>query len=304
MDNYPTTPLSGCVNDATAVASIMETNSDGSPNFSVKLETKVSTKSELLEMMVDLFKGEGDVCLFYFSGHGHLNEFGGYIVTPDYKKYDEGISMDNILKLANDSKIKNKVIILDCCHSGAFGSPAISGGTVTYIKEGVTILTASRDSETALEVNGHGLFTSLLLNALKGAAADLTGHITPGSVYAYIDQALGAWDQRPVFKTNITYFISLRSVLPPISLEILRKIVDYFPSPEEEFKLDPSFEFTERAAVEKNVEIFKNLQKFERVGLVVPVNEDHMYFAAINRQSCRLNALGYRYWKLVKDKKI
>ena len=49
---------------------------------------------------------------------------------------------------------------------------------------------------------------------------------------------------------------------------------------------------------------FKELQKFESVGLVVPVEEEHMYFAAINSKSCRLTALGYQYWRLVKEKKI
>lgn len=55
------------------------------------------------------------------------------------------------------------------------------------ISEGVTILTASRSSETSMEVNGHGLFTSLLIEALIGGAADITGHVTPGGIYAYIE---------------------------------------------------------------------------------------------------------------------
>ena len=39
IDNYPSCPLSGCVNDATEMKSVLERNSDGSPNFSVKLMT-------------------------------------------------------------------------------------------------------------------------------------------------------------------------------------------------------------------------------------------------------------------------
>lgn len=56
--------------------------------------------------------------------------------------------------------------------------------------------------------------------------------------------------------------------------------------------------------VDENVAIFKNLQKFQSVGLVMPVDVDHMYFAAMNSKSCRLTALGYHYWRLVKDKRI
>ncbi len=305
IDNYPSVPLHGCVNDASAFSTIMEKNGDGSPNFEVKLKTDVATKSELKTLIIDLFSGDNDIALLYFSGHGNLNEVGGYIVTPDYKPNDEGVSMDEILTIANKSKAKDKIIILDCCHSGAFGSPAVTGGATAQIIEGVVVLTASRDSESAIEVNGHGIFTNLLLDALQGGAADLRGHVTPGSVYAYIDQALGPWDQRPVFKTNVTRFTSLRTINPPIPLNVLRKIIEYFPAPEQEYDLDPSYEFTNKGgATPEHVGIFKDLQKFEGVNLVVPVGEEHMYFAAMNSKSCKLTALGYHYWRLVKESRI
>lgn len=313
INAYPGSPLRGCINDASGLASIIETNGDGSPNFDVRLETDVSTKSLLKGMITDLFAGDADSALFYFSGHGFINDIGGYIVTPDFKKYDEGVSMDEILIIANQSKVKNKIIILDCCHSGALGSPSITGNA-SHIAEGVSILTASRDNEPSLEINGHGVFTNLFLDALQGGASDLRGDITPGSIYAYIDQALGPWDQRPVFKTNITRFTSLRKMNPQVPLDVLRKIIEYFPTPTNEFTLDPSFEDTNSKKIEhkvikpyatpENVTIFKNLQKFQSVGLVTPVNADHMYFAAMDSKSCRLTALGYHYWRLVKDKRI
>ncbi len=305
IDNYPSCPLFGCVNDASAFANTMEKNGDGSPNFDVKLETNVQSKSELKSLIIDLFSGDSDISLLYFSGHGFLNAIGGYIVTPDFKENDEGVSMDEILKIANSSKAKDKVIILDCCHSGQFGSPSITGGMTAQIIEGVVILTASRNDETALEVNGHGIFTSLLLDALQGGAADLRGYITPGSIYAYIDQALGSWDQRPVFKTNVTRFTPLRTINPPIAPETVRKLIEYFPNPQHEYALDPSYEFTNKdVATSEHVGIFKNLQKFESVHLVVPVEEEHMYFAAQNSKTCKLTALGYHYWRLVKENRI
>ena len=313
INSYPSAPLKGCINDAYGLSNILETHGDGSPNFSVRTEVDVATKSSLKTMIVELFSGSSDTALLYFSGHGFINEIGGYIVTPDHKRYDEGISMDEILILANQSKTKDKIIILDCCHSGALGSPNLSGGAA-QLQEGVTILTASKDDEASVEINGHGIFTNLLLDALQGGAADLRGHISPGGVYAYIDQALGPWEQRPVFKTNVTRFTSLRTINPQVSLEILRKLVEYFPMPQDEFKLDPSFEFTnakdiEHSVVEplakpENVSMFKHLQKFHSVGLVLPVDAEHMYFAAMNSKSCRLTALGYHYWRLIKDKRI
>ena len=314
INNYPSDPLDGCINDATSFATIIEKNGDGSPNFDVRLCEDVSTKSELKQLIHELFHGESDTAILYFSGHGYLDDVGGYIVTPDMEPHDVGVSMDEILTMANNSKAKDKIIILDFCHSGAFGTPTVNGGKATQIEEGVTILTASREYEYSYEVSGQGVFTALLLDALRGGAADLRGHITPGSIYSYIDQALGPWDQRPVFKTNISKFTSLRTVNSQVPIETIRNLVNYFPNPEYEFKLDPSFEYTnspdiehktvEPYSIDENVSIFKDLQKLEGVGLVVPVDEEHMYFAAMNSKSCKLTALGYHYWRLVKDRRI
>ncbi len=313
INNYPTAPLQGCINDAFAIATLLETHGDGSPNFDVRIETDVSTKTKLKEHIDNLFSGDCDTALLFFSGHGFLNEIGGYIVTPDYKKYDEGVSMNEILSIANSSKIKDKIIILDCCHSGAMGSHNLTGNS-SLLQEGISILTASRDNESSIEINGHGVFTNLLIDALQGGAADLRGHISPGGIYAFIDQALGAWDQRPVFKTNVTRFTSIRTINPQVPIDSLRKLVDFFPSPQDEFKLNPSYEDTnskevkhsliEPYAIDENVKVFKILQKLQSVGLVVPVNTDYMYFAAMESKSCKLTSLGYHYWQLVKDKRI
>jgi hypothetical protein len=314
INNYPGSPLRGCINDASAFGAIIETHGNGDPNFSVRLHTDVPTGARLLELMEQLFKGESDISLFYFSGHGFENKLGTYLVTPDASRLDAGVSMNDLLVMANDSEAKNRVIILDCCHSGAAGTSKLTGGFISSINKGVTILTASKPDESAMEVNGHGVFTNLLIDALHGGAADIRGDITPGSIYAYIDQALGDWEQRPVFKTNITEFTSLRKIQPKVSNETLRKIIEYFPTAQQEFALNPSFEFTNSPDIEHtvvdpsadadNVAIFKDLQKFQSAGLVVPVDAPYMYFAAMESKSCRLTALGYHYWRLAKQKKI
>lgn len=314
INDYPKIPLEGCQNDAYAFANAIERNGDGSPNFDVKTITYVESKSELKGLIKEVFKGDCDTALFYFSGHGYLDGLGGYLVTPDYQADDFGVSMFEILKLANESKAKNRVIILDCCHSGKFGSNELGNITSAHLSEGITILTASKEDEPSMEVNGHGVFTNLLLDALHGGASDLRGNITPGSIYAYIDQALGPWDQRPVFKTNITQFVPLKKITPQVPISDLRKLIDYFPSPQSEFQLDPSYEDTNIEEIEhkviepyanpENIEKFKVLQRLESVGLIIPVNEEHMYFAAMNSKSCKLTGLGYHYWRLVKDKRI
>ncbi|HEV2960913.1 MAG TPA: caspase family protein, partial [Candidatus Angelobacter sp.] len=145
---------------------------------------------------------------------------------------------------------------------------------------------------------------SLVVSALKGEAADLFGHVTASSIYTYLDQALTVWDQRPMFKANVTSFTPLRSVAPAVPLEVLRRICRYFPAPKDEHLLDPSYEFTDPSNRPGNVAIMKDLQKFESAGLVVPVGAEHMYFAAMNSKACRLTPLGCQYWKLVKADRI
>lgn len=176
-------------------------------------------------------------------------------------------------------------------------------------RRGTTILCACGPSEYAAEKNGHGIFTSLMVEALYGGAMNLLGEVTPGSIYSYIDSSLGAWDeQRPLFKANISSFVSLRKNAPPISITDLRKITQIFKSKYEEYPLDPTYEPDKHEAdnKEENKEheaIFSILQKYVKLNLVVPVGEEHMYYAAINNKSCKLTAQGQHYWQLV-DKKM
>lgn len=317
IDNYATVPLYGCVNDAEDIAKLLETNDDESVNFAVQIKTSKThqiNKSSLKQWISECFIGDDEIALFYFSGHGYIDATGGYIVTPDYAPMDWGVSMQDILTFANNSKCRNKIIILDCCHSGSVGSINPGQQNTAIINEGVTILTASKSDESAAEKNGHGVFTELLIEALKGGAADVIGNISPGSIYAYIDRALGPWEQRPVFKTNVKSFVSLRKAVAPIDIAVVRRIVKYFSEPTIIFPLDPSFEPTnnyktehkvlEPLSDEKNVAIFSDLQKLESVGLVVPVGTPHMYYAAMESKSCKLTSVGQHYWRLVKRKRL
>lgn len=307
IDDYPGARLKGCINDANTVAELLDKNADGSPNFAVKLFTTVRTKAELKSVILDTFDdNDDDVSLFYFSGHGNVTDMGGYIVTPDFTRHDVGISMDELLKMVGLSRARHKIVVLDCCHAGAMGSPALMGNSAAFLEQGVIILASSRSTETSVESNGQGVFTSLLIDALKGGAADIAGDVTPGNIYSYIDRALGSWKQRPVFKANIVRSVSLRKVNPIVSLPELRLLVEYFPEIDKDFPLDPSYEYTTTTDTpnEKNISTFKILRRMQLIGLVEPVGEEYLYWAAVRNKSCRLTSLGAYYWKLIKDGRI
>ena len=118
-------------------------------------------------------------------------------------------------------------------------------------------------------------------------------------MYAHIDQSLSSWQQRPVFKTNVSSFVSLRKAEPPIPVAELRQIVEFFPSPSLQFQLDPSYEPESKHPDPEHVAIFTILRKMNRVNLVVPVGEEHMYHAAMNSKACKLTPLGEHYRRLV-----
>jgi hypothetical protein len=309
IDYYDSCPrLRGCVNDAFAMKNVLERDSDGVLNFGVKLMTASDastsiSRRDLKEQVSKLFSDDVEIAFFYFSGHGYIESTGGYIIASDCKYGDDGFPMDELLTLANTSKAKNKVIVLDCCHSGAVGSPVLTESKA-LLTEGLTILTASAENQYSMESEGSGVFTSLFVDALNGSAANLVGDITPGSVYAHIDQSLGPWEQRPIFKTNVRKFISLRKVQSPIALQDLKRLTELFPTPDHIFDLDPTFEPTSQTSIDSKTELFAVLQKYNRINLVKPTDEEHMYFAAMNSKSCRLTVLGVHYWNLVHKNRI
>jgi hypothetical protein len=286
---------------------LLARNADGSPNFECKpllAPADPITRPILKQAVEDLFTRKSDVALFYFAGHGTVNNLGGYLVTQDAQKYDEGLSLTDVLTFANQSPATEKIIILDTCHSGAMGQiPAIDNDTA-ILKEGVSILSACRDSETAMEQDGGGLFTSLICDALRGGAADVCGKVTMAGVYAYVDEALGGWDQRPLFKMHVSKLVPMRTSPSAVDLQILRLLPRYFPAPHEPYQLDPSYEPDADPAHPENEEIFGHLQKLRATRLVVPIDEEHMYFAAMNSKSCKLTALGIHYWHLANNGKI
>lgn len=307
IDDYQGSPLLGCCQDANNVAALLEKNGDGSPNFHVRVltsDTDTIDRQTLRNQIRTLFEGQADIALLFFAGHGAGTDLGGHLVTQDGIIDDEGVPMRDVIELANASAAKERIILLDCCHAGALGNEISSKNKEVVLSEGVSVLTACRDTESAIETSSGGLFTTLLCAALAGGAADVCGKVTIASAYAYADEVLSAWDQRPLFKSHVTNLVQLRRCKPAISLETLREITTYFPTPTYDFPLNPSFEPTEKPKDKTNEAIFTDLQQFRAARLLVPVDEEHLYYAAIRKKSCRLTPLGEFYWNRVKRGKI
>lgn len=151
INNYPTAYLHGCVNDAKEIASLLKSNDDESKNFDVRLELDIQSKDKLSEAIKDLFTGDDEIALLYFSGHGTTKTDGEYLCTPDYSINYPGVKLSDITIWIKNSNCKNKIIILDSCFSGGMGNNPLMAECAELVK-GVTILAASKESECLLNI--------------------------------------------------------------------------------------------------------------------------------------------------------
>lgn len=324
IDDYPEpNQLNGSVSDANGISAMLKRHGSKSPNFDVRCITSdrenVTTKV-LSDALKNLFMyGGADTALFYFAGHGVMTEgaMEVYLVSQDGTEPTWGVSLTQILGLANGAhpNIESKIILIDSCRAGFAGEISGLGKStgISHIGDGVTILAACHRDGAAAETNGHGTFTELLLDGLDGAASDVLGRVTPAALYSHVDQTLGAWEQRPIYKANVQNFVTLREVEPKVSREVLRKLPDYFPKPDSVYPLDPSHEPDRGEEAERlsnievnedHVKIYRDLQKCCSGSLVVPVKYDHMWHAAVFSSGCKLTAAGVHYRRLAEKNQI
>lgn len=307
--------LSGAVKDARAIESVLAANEDESPNYDCRTFTSPGawpvTRGFLRNKWDELFTNFDEEILFYFAGHGSPTDIGGFLVTQDATPDDPGLPMQELVDRANKSKAREVLLILDCCFSGSLGNPASIQGDVenrAILREGVTILAASRSTQTSAEVGGHGVFTNLVLNALYGGAADVLGNVSAASVYAYAEQALGPWEQRPLYKSHASRLTPIRRCEPEVPPPILRRLPELFPDPMATLPLDPSYEWSIEPRNPEHEEIFDCLKLYRNARMLRTVDKsvDHgdLYHAAIRSTGVRLTGLGRFYWQLAHEKRI
>jgi WD40 repeat protein len=128
-----------------------------------------------------------DLVLLYFSGHGVLDEGGNlYLATQDTESdllSATALSSKFVKDEMDKSRSKRQVLILDCCHSGAFlrgtkgAGPALT--QETFEGYGRAVLTASDSVQYALEGDQVSsdlqlsLFTHFLAEGIRTGEADL-----------------------------------------------------------------------------------------------------------------------------------
>lgn len=169
------------------------------------------TDAEVRRTIAHFFSGRRpqDLVLFYFSGHGQLDGRGQlHFIMRDTEKSllsATSIPASYLRSEMNDCLSKRRVMILDCCYSGAFGRGGLGAkgddSDRVLIQEqlavggyGWFLMTASEALQKAYE--GHVLdekirnsvFSHFILTGLRTGEADLNddGVISIDELYDYV----------------------------------------------------------------------------------------------------------------------
>jgi Caspase domain len=298
--------LSGCVNDANALEALLRRNDDNSPNFDCQKRTSATggvTRDVLLGDLDALLDAAADVALLYFAGHGAGSGTDVALVTQDGTQATPGIAFAEILARVAVSSVREVILIVDSCFSGAAGRIPQLAASASALRDGVSLLAASRSDQVAAETD-RGRFSAFLAGALDGGAADVVGRVTIAGVYSYLDESFGAWDQRPAFKANVDRLHELRRCRPAVPLPELRQLSELFPRADHLLPLDPSYEPSSEPRDPEHERVFSTLQKYRAAKLLEPVDAEHMYFAAMESKACRLTPLGRHYRDVAEDGRL
>jgi len=145
-----------------------------------------------------------DVFVFYIAGHGiTYDEDGDYYYLPSNFRFtsseaiqQQGISKNDLTRYLSFIKAGKTLMLMDTCNAGSFlGNNTRGLSEQTAIDRltrstGHATIVASSDDQVAMEgYEGHGIFTYILVEGLRGKAdTDGDGFITLQELSAYTEE--------------------------------------------------------------------------------------------------------------------
>jgi formylglycine-generating enzyme required for sulfatase activity len=156
------------------------------------------TQTEILREIEDLFATATarDTVMLYYSGHGQLDTTNGLYLCARDTRTDRlrstAVSGAWISDTIDQSAAGTTIIVLDCCHSGAFKGGDIEG---TLAGRGRFVLGSTRASDLARDTdtrNRASVFTAAFVEALRSGASDANGDgaVMLSDVYRYVHNHL------------------------------------------------------------------------------------------------------------------
>jgi len=234
----PKLQLNHAVADATLFADTLKTGA--TPLFDKVEVKKLSTKEEttreniLKELKSMQSLNPDDLFVFYVASHGTVDDGEYFLITSNVgstrteRLKTDAIGQSVFKQLISNVPATKKLIIIDTCNAGALGEAiqvamltrGMSEDTAMKILSravGSTILSASTSIQEALEgYQGHGLFTYVLAEGLKGKAdKGNTGYVKTTELADYVDNEVPALAEK-VFKKAQYPTISISGQTFPI----------------------------------------------------------------------------------------
>ncbi|KUL51383.1 hypothetical protein ADL22_06175 [Streptomyces sp. NRRL F-4489] len=207
------------VQDARKLAALLEDPDVGQFD---SVQVMVDESKEVIEAAVErLFQDSGvDLALVYLSCHG-LKDGRGRLHFATVRTVREtvrstSVSAEFIKESMEYSRARQKIALLDCCFSGAFGKSKGGGAAADDIPRqfvdhrGSYVITAADSVQEALEdeIPGGGpaewssVFTRAVIEGLSTGRADLDedGWVTAQELYQYVADAVArTHEQKPTF---------------------------------------------------------------------------------------------------------
>ena len=234
----PKLQLNHAVADATLFADTLKTGA--TPLFEKVEVKKLSTKEEttrvniLKELKAMQALNPDDLFVFYVASHGTVDDGEYFLITSNVgstrteRLKTDAIGQSVFKELISNIPATKKMIIIDTCNAGALGEAiqvamltrGMSEDTAMKILSravGSTILSASTSIQEAMEgYQGHGLFTYVLTEGLKGKAdKGNTGYVKTTELADYVDNEVPILAER-VFKKAQYPTISISGQTFPI----------------------------------------------------------------------------------------
>lgn len=304
--------VSSCASSAQTLSKLLsrhdgECAQEGELNFDCKTLISMHEKSAttitravLKENCKALFEDEEvDTAFFYFSGFWIEDPLGDYLVTEDTEQFDQGLALSDLLIFVNNSSIKEINIILDLYTTKESQKQLCIEEQYAFLRKGVSILSVKHGN-----CEKSNLFTELITNSLLGGNDDILGNVTFIDLFENNSAILNAFGYQVTFRSNISRLTVLRKTIRQLPYPVVVKIREYFHSQNYYYPLSNEHIPSQELGDFKKQEVYKNLQKMIKYGLVKPVNADHLYYAALKKKHCALTERGQQYWDLLEKKRI
>lgn len=202
--------LKYAVNDCRCVASVLTEGPDGFPPDHVLLitddqpEDRRPTYANIHSWLASYLAQaqDDDTVLVYFAGHGREHGGKAYLLPGDatlQTVHVTGIPVGYVQELLGRCKARQKLLVLDACHSGAGRDVvAMSGSMMDQIAagKGVYTITSCDADELSHEWDEkkQGVFSYYFAEALSGTCPpDSQGRITAESLYEWVYDRVRSW---------------------------------------------------------------------------------------------------------------